>query len=157
MALDPATAIKIATTVAATAGAASARSRQVQAQEQQLQSTALQEKLAAQERTQLRTEQLDAVLGSQTAAAAARGFSIASPTFTAFQKKSLNAFAQDQFAENFNMRQREEQFELQKQDLIERNRARLFQDIFNATSTLGESINFNPTLNGGGSSDLPGG
>lgn len=155
MAADPASIISIATSVGSTILGSSARSRSVQKQEQQIQTRALQEKLAAQERTQLRTEQLDAVLGSQTAAAAARGFSLASPTFVNFQKQSLNAFAQDQFAENFNMRQREEQFELQKQDLIERNRARLFQDVFSTASTLGQSINFNPAF-GGDTSDLPG-
>jgi len=108
-----------------------------------LQQSFLTQELATKRRLEIEQQDLNAVLASQTASAAARGFTAASPSFQAIQKRSLDAFAADEFAETFNLSQQEQAFQAQKEDIVNRQRFRSIASIFNIGRTAVKSFSGN--------------
>lgn len=89
--------------------------RAAQAQRRALTLRQQQEEIAAKQREVQRIDKLEGVLSTQRAIQGARGGSLASPSFVAIQRSSINNFAQDQNADNLNVDFQREAEETQKQ------------------------------------------
>jgi predicted 2-oxoglutarate/Fe(II)-dependent dioxygenase YbiX len=88
---------------AGTVGSIFASTARTQAQNNEIKSEIVQQRLAEAQRSTVRTQQLSNTLSAAAVTEAARGISLASPTFQAIQQQSFSNFQQDQNADALNV------------------------------------------------------
>lgn len=109
---------------------------------------ATQESMAATQRMSNRVDDLNQVLGAQTADAAGRGLSLASTSLHAVSKDSFDKFAQDKQAEALGQQFRDANLRVQLQALRNSSNA----SIFSAVSSFGMNA-FSGMRTGGSNSN----
>ena len=132
---------------ASTAYSATASSNAAEAQQAQYRAELTSQRLASVDRQRKGADRLEQVLGQQAATEAARGVSLASPSFKTVQRKSYESFDEDTHAEALNVSFDEESANAKIDASRSKNTAAQFDAVSSLATSAFDQYNVNSSSN----------
>jgi hypothetical protein len=143
--MGAAVAIPLILAGAGTVGSMITRNNAADAQAKQIQLQRKQAQIEASDKGIQRTQNLNAVISSNTAGAAAKNISLASPSYKAINNAAFGKFQEDVKMDSLNLAGRLAYFDAQEQNLNYQAAYGMFTDLASFGEKFFNTVNFNKT------------